>query len=134
MHYVPADATGMAKNRFKEILSCLRFQDHEKSTDNRKTEHLCKLRAVVEKLVINYRKYYTVSEYVTVDEQLHSFRGRCIFEFTCQMNPQNMASKSGVYVIHSLDQQLESTETRAKVVSLMNTVLTLAVFFCMFMH
>ena len=45
-----------------------------------------------------------------------------------------MASKSGVYVIHRLDQQLESTETRAKVVSLMNTVLTLAVFFCMFMH
>ena len=37
------------------------------------------LRAVIEKLVANYQKYYTASKYVTVDEQVHPFRWRCGF-------------------------------------------------------
>ena len=38
----------------------------------------------------HYQKYYTVSEYVTVDEHLG-------FEFICQISPQNMASSYGTY-------------------------------------
>jgi len=42
------------KTDSRDILGYLRFDDYEKSAENRKTDPLCKLRNVVDKLVNKY--------------------------------------------------------------------------------
>jgi len=54
------------------------------------------LRAVIEKLVANYQKYYTASKYVTVDEQVHPFRWRCGFRVYMPKKP----SKYGTIFVY----------------------------------
>lgn len=69
----------MNYKRFLFILRVLRFDDVRTRDDRRKVDKLAAIRDVFENFVRNCQKLYYVGEYVTLDEKLEAFRGRCSF-------------------------------------------------------
>lgn len=80
----------MGLTRFKALLSFLRFDDKETRSHRREKDKLAPIRDVFDELNLCLLRYYVPSEYLTVDEQLVPFRGRCSFK-------QYMPSKPDKY-------------------------------------
>lgn len=89
----------MTKNRFSFLIRCLRFDDKNTRVERKKKDKFAAVRNLWEKFVENCRKNYTPSEYVTVDEQLLSFRGRCPFK----MYIPNKPDKYGIKIVMLCD-------------------------------
>lgn len=67
----------MGYKRFLFLTSCLRFDDKLTRPDRRKTDKLAAIRTIFESFLKNFNDCYTLGEFVTIDEMLHPFRGRC---------------------------------------------------------
>lgn len=81
-----SDSTGieifrctMSKNRFSFLLNNMRFDDSTTREERIKTDRLAPIRDVFESFVQHCQNAYTPSEYLTLDEELVAFRGRCGF-------------------------------------------------------
>ncbi|CAH2100889.1 unnamed protein product [Euphydryas editha] len=77
------DGTGMlllrapfSYKRFLFIQRCLRFDEGTSRNSKLETGKLTAIREVMHEVVENCKKNFTISEIATVDEMLHSFRGR----------------------------------------------------------
>lgn len=66
-------------NRFRFLLRSLRFDDLLTRKDREIIDKLAAIREIYFHLNNNFQKNYCLSEFVTIDEMLHSFRGRCSF-------------------------------------------------------
>ena len=66
----------MSRMRFSFLLICLRLDDKNSRDRN---DRLALIRHVWSSFIENFRVCYKMSDKATVDEQLLSFRGRCIF-------------------------------------------------------
>lgn len=66
-------------NRFRFLLRSLRFDDLLTRKDREITDKLAAIREIYSHLNDNFQKNYCLSEFVTIDEMLHPFRGRCSF-------------------------------------------------------
>lgn len=84
----------MSQRRFQFLISCLGFDNKESRPERLKIDKLAHIRAIVDKFTGNCKAAYTPSEYLTVDEKLESFRGRCGFR---QYIP-NKPAKYGIKV------------------------------------
>lgn len=82
----------MSLHRFKFILRAMRFDDITTRGQRRALDKLAPIRDVFEAFVSRCQEYYAISEYITIDEMLESFRGCCSFK---QYIPQKPA-KYGV--------------------------------------
>ncbi|GBP60275.1 PiggyBac transposable element-derived protein 4 [Eumeta japonica] len=69
----------MSAQRFKFLLRTLRFDDCTTREQRKALDKICHIREIFEKFVQNCKNGYTLSAYVTVDEKLEAFRGRCSF-------------------------------------------------------
>lgn len=69
----------MSYNRFSFLLLCLRFDNFENRPLRLQIDKLAPIRSVFEKFVSNCKEAYSPGQYVTLDEKLESFRGRCSF-------------------------------------------------------
>lgn len=69
----------MSHKRFLFLLRCLRFDDVNSREDRRKDDKLAAISEIFQMFNENCKKFYSVGEYVTIDEKLESFRGRCAF-------------------------------------------------------
>lgn len=69
----------MSLRRFKFLLRALRFDDIRTRRQRKAQDKLAPIRKVYQEFVERCQKYYSLSEYVTVDEMLEAFRGRCSF-------------------------------------------------------
>lgn len=87
----------MSQRRFSFLVSCLRFDNKSNRQARVKIDKLAHIRAVFERFVENCQAAYSPSEYLTIDEKLESFRGRCSFR---QYMP-NKPAKYGIKV-HAL--------------------------------
>lgn len=87
----------MSQRRFEFLVSCLRFDNKDNRQERVKLDKLAPIRAVFEKFVDNCKSAYSPAEYLTIDEKLESFRGRCAFR---QYIP-NKPAKYGIKV-HAL--------------------------------
>ncbi|XP_060846028.1 piggyBac transposable element-derived protein 4-like [Rhopalosiphum padi] len=67
----------MSYKRFLFITRCLRFDDRSTRADRRKFDKLSAIRSFLDSFVNNSRASYNKSEFTTIDEMLHPFRGRC---------------------------------------------------------
>jgi len=81
-----ADGTGvqilracMSYDRFLFLLRCIRFDDLQTRPGRRQTDKLAPIRTILDIFVKNCQQYYNTSEFTTIDEMLHSVRGRCSF-------------------------------------------------------
>ena len=61
------------------ITGCLRFDDKNTRGKRRKVDKLAAIREFFQAFVNNCKLSFNLSEYTTIDEMLHPFRGRCSF-------------------------------------------------------
>lgn len=61
------------------LLRSIRFDDKETRHARQENDKLSAIREILEEFTENCKKNYSLSEFVTVDEMLHPFRGRCGF-------------------------------------------------------
>lgn len=66
----------MSYKRFLFITCCLRFDDQSTRADRRKFDKLSAISSFLDSFVKNSRVSYNMSEFTTIDEMLHPFRGR----------------------------------------------------------
>ena len=79
-------------NRFMFLLAQLRFDDKATRPRRLETDRLAPIRELLDLVVEKFRKMYVPTEFVTLDENLDPFRGRCRFV-------QYMPSKPAKYGI-----------------------------------
>lgn len=89
----------MAFNRVMFLLQCLRFDNVDNRQERLKIDKLAAIRGVFEKFVSNCQQAYTPGEFLTIDEKLESFRGRCAFR---QYIP-NKPAKYGIKIQAMVD-------------------------------
>ena len=69
----------MSYKRFLFIARCLRFDDKTTRIERRKVDKLAAIRDFFDAFVNNCKTSFNLSDYTTIDEMLHPFRGRCSF-------------------------------------------------------
>ncbi|XP_054709139.1 piggyBac transposable element-derived protein 4-like [Uloborus diversus] len=89
----------MSQKRFLFLLRCLRFDDITDRAERKQADKLAPIRGMFESFVSNCQNCYTVGEYITIDEKLEAFRGRCSFR---QYIP-NKPAKYGIKVFALVD-------------------------------
>ncbi|KAJ8966737.1 hypothetical protein NQ314_003334 [Rhamnusium bicolor] len=83
----------MSLQRFRFLLRCLRFDDKNSREERRATDKLAAIRTFFDSFVNNCQNGYNHSEYVTVDEMLPGFRGRCSFRQYIPSKPNKYGIK-----------------------------------------
>nr|CAI5860047.1 unnamed protein product [Callosobruchus analis] len=68
-----------SENRFRFLLRCLRFDDIRNRLERKEIDKLAPITEIFEIFLQNFQKNFIPSEFLTIDEQLLSFRGRCPF-------------------------------------------------------
>lgn len=69
----------MSHNRFLFLIRCIRFDDVRDRQIRKEVDKLAPIRYVFDSFVHNCQKLYIPGSYVTIDEKLEPFRGRCSF-------------------------------------------------------
>ncbi|XP_069680912.1 piggyBac transposable element-derived protein 4-like [Periplaneta americana] len=69
----------MGFKRFLFLLRCIHFDDKRTRQERRVSDKLAAIRTILDQFVANCKNSYNVSDFVTVDEKLQAFRGRCSF-------------------------------------------------------
>lgn len=95
----------MSKNRFRFLLRSIRFDDVRDREFRKQYDRLAPVRELFEALISKFQKYYVPGDFMTLDEQLVSFRGRCPFR---QYIP-NKPAKYGLKVFALTDTKVPYT-------------------------
>lgn len=69
----------MSYKRFLFLLRCLRFDDKSTRVERRKYDKLAPIRSILDLFITNCKSAYSLGEFITIDEKLQAFRGRCSF-------------------------------------------------------
>lgn len=69
----------MSYKRFLFLLRCLRFDEKQTRVERRKYDKLAAIRSILDLFIINCKSAYSLGEFITIDEKLQAFRGRCSF-------------------------------------------------------
>nr|XP_022910826.1 piggyBac transposable element-derived protein 4-like [Onthophagus taurus] len=69
----------MSQRRCEFLISCLRFDNKSNRAERVNVDKLAHIRAIFDRFVQNCQSAYSPSEYLTIDEKLESFRGKCSF-------------------------------------------------------
>nr|XP_042895319.1 piggyBac transposable element-derived protein 4-like [Parasteatoda tepidariorum] len=69
----------MSYNRFLFLMRCIRFDDITDRPSRRELDKLAPIQSIFEKFVANCQHVYSLGEFVTIDEKLEPFRGKCSF-------------------------------------------------------
>ncbi|XP_035223678.1 uncharacterized protein LOC118196351 [Stegodyphus dumicola] len=80
----------------------MRFDDIQTRQSRKELDKLAPIREFFENFVENWQKSYSVGEYVTIDEKLEFFRGRCPFRQYMPKKP----SKYGIKVFALVDSRV----------------------------
>ncbi|RZC42715.1 DDE Tnp 1 7 domain containing protein, partial [Asbolus verrucosus] len=88
----------ISSSRFRFLLRCIRIDDKTTRAECAKLEKLALIRDFFSKFVENCKTGYSLSEYVTVDEKLEAFKGRCSFRQYIPSKPNKYGIKIFVLV------------------------------------
>ena len=69
----------MLYNRFLFLLLAIRFDDRTTQSQRKETDKLAAIWYILDEFVQNCKNTYCLNEFLTIDETLVSFRGRCSF-------------------------------------------------------
>lgn len=83
----------MCLQRFRFLLSCLRFDDITTRPNRKLEDKLAPIRMLFETIVVNCQANYVHTENVTIDEMLPAFRGRCQFRQYLPSKPSKYGIK-----------------------------------------
>lgn len=85
-------AATMSERRFHSLVQAIRFDDIDSRAERTQKDNLAPVRYVLDEFVQACLRHYSVGSYITVDEMLEGFRGRCKFR-------QYIANKPAKYGI-----------------------------------
>lgn len=88
-----------SEKRFKFLLDCLRFDDKETRDERRVTDKFAAIRDFWNSFINKCTANYEPGPYLTIDEQLLAFRGRCPFKMYMPQKP----SKYGIKIVMICD-------------------------------
>lgn len=83
----------MSRERFDFLLNCLRFDDKSTRNDRKAQDKFAPIRELWEMFIQICRDSYKAGSYVTIDEQLLGFRGRCPFRMYIPSKPNKYGLK-----------------------------------------
>lgn len=83
----------MSSQRFSFLLRILRFDNFTDGEQRRDIDKLAAIRKLFEIIVQNFQNNFIPSEYLTIDEQLIAFRGRCSFRQYIPSKPARYSIK-----------------------------------------
>ncbi|XP_033221218.1 piggyBac transposable element-derived protein 4-like [Belonocnema kinseyi] len=89
----------MSLARFQFLLELCRFDDKTTREERKKKDKFAAFRGIWDKFVDNCSRYFSPTHYVTIDETLFGFRGRCPFKMYLPSKPD----KYGMKVISLVD-------------------------------
>lgn len=84
----------MSEKRFRFLLRSLRFDDVTTRAERRELDKMAPIRELFEVFLANFQKNFIPSEFLTVDEQLLAFRGRCAFKQYIPSKPAKYGIKT----------------------------------------
>lgn len=84
----------MSRERFKQILACLRFDDRTTRDYRRNEDKLAAIREITDVITRNCQNAYTVGQFVCIDERMAGFRGNCQFRTYLPSKPQKYGLKN----------------------------------------
>lgn len=84
---LPEFRATMSRDRYKELLRFLRFDDKSTREERRRSDKFAPIRELFEIFNEKCKSYWRLSEQVTIDETLRAFRGRCPFKIYNPMKP-----------------------------------------------
>lgn len=83
----------MSINRFKFLLACIRFDDINTREERKILDKLAPIRSLFDSFIQHCKDAYSHSEFVTVDEKLEAFRGKCSFRQYIPSKPNKYGLK-----------------------------------------
>ncbi|GBP51861.1 PiggyBac transposable element-derived protein 4 [Eumeta japonica] len=83
----------MSRERFDFLLNCLRFDDKSTRDERKAQDKFAPIREWWEVFIQIYRDSYKAGSYLTIDEQLLGFRGRCPFRMYIPSKPNKYGLK-----------------------------------------
>jgi hypothetical protein len=83
----------MGRSRFEKIISSLRFDDKTTREERKGKDKFAAIREVWSDFQDNLQKCFTPGSYVTIDEQLLSFKGKCPFRQYMPKKPDKYGLK-----------------------------------------
>lgn len=83
----------MSEARFRFLINCLRFDNKETRLTRLAQNRLAPISEIWEYLMANCEKNYKPGAYVTIDEQLVGFRGKCKFRMYIPSKPDKYGLK-----------------------------------------
>lgn len=92
----------MSQRRFSFLLRCLRFDDKGTRNQRKETDKLAAVRELMEIFNKNCKTHYCVGHYLTLDEMLLAFHGRCGFRMHIPSKP----AKYGIKVFSLVDARI----------------------------
>lgn len=111
----------MSERRFSFLLSCLRFDDKTTRENRKRTDKLAAISEIWDVLIENCKMNYKASSYLTIDEQLVGFRGKCPFRMYIPSKPNRygikiimMCDNSTKYMLNALPYVGKQTNTTKK--------------------
>jgi len=85
--------TTMSLQRFYFLQNCIRFDDKSTREERKKTDNLTHIRWLFDQFVRCCQQSYIAHEYMTIDEMLLAFRGRCSFRVYIPSKPAKYGIK-----------------------------------------
>ena len=99
----------MSIKRFKFLLRCMRFDDHNTRITRKAEDRLAPMREIFTLFVNNCQKNYSLGEFTTIDEILVEFRESCGFRQYIPSKPNKYGIKiyalvaAKMYYLHHLE-------------------------------
>lgn len=87
VHSLPLFKAAMQRNRFVFIVQCLRFDDKTTRAERKANDHFTHIREIWNLFIKNCIDNYEPGFNTTIDEQLLSFRDRCVFKMYIPSKP-----------------------------------------------
>lgn len=95
-------AATMPKFRFHTLVRAIRFDDKETRTERAKQDNLAPIRYIVDFFTEKCVQHYSVGAYITIDEMLEAFRGKCKF----RQYIANKPAKYGIKIYAVVDSRM----------------------------
>ncbi|CAI6354307.1 unnamed protein product [Macrosiphum euphorbiae] len=88
-----------SEKRFEFLLRFIRFDDIRGREERKKFDKITHVRWLFESFILQCKQSYSLSEFVTIDEKLQAFRGRCSFRQYIPSKP----AKYGIKIFAMVD-------------------------------
>ncbi|CAK1595330.1 unnamed protein product [Parnassius mnemosyne] len=91
--------TTMSLQRFQFLQNAVRFDDKSTREERKQTDNMAAFRSIFDQFVQCCQNAYSPSEFLTIDEMLLAFRGRCLFRVYIPNKP----AKYGLKILALVD-------------------------------